>query len=316
MRLYPLKFKPIYKERIWGGQRLREVFAKDLPSKANIGESWELADLPEDKSQILNGPLSGKTIDEVIAEYGAAITGMSDYPTPFPLLIKILDAQDVLSVQVHPDLETCKRTGKGQPKTECWYIIDTQPGGAIYKGLKPGTTKEQFAQAIEEGTCQEYLVKVPVRVGECHFLPSGTCHAIGAGLLIAEIQQPSDTTYRVFDWNRIDPKTGQGRQLHVEDALESIHFDSSADDLSVRLIGRLVDANEFKVDKGHQKPGCETLLSSQMKAIFILSGQGRVASETAETVDFVKGDTLLIPAAFEGAMQFSEECEYLITTIW
>lgn len=316
MKLYPLKFKPLFKDRIWGGQQLREVFGKNLPADRKIGESWELVDLQEDASAVVNGPLAGKTIDAVIVEYGAAITGNNAYEPPFPLLIKILDAQDVLSVQVHPDAATCKRTGKGAPKTECWYIIKAQPGAVIYKGLKPGTTKEQFAQAIENGTCEDYLIKVPVKVGECHFLPSGTCHAIGAGLLIAEIQQPSDTTYRVFDWNRVDPATGQGRQLHVADALASIHFDPSGDNLSVASTGRLVDSDEFKVDKGHQMPGCEVLLSGQMKVLTILSGHGAIAAEETEPVTFKKGDTLLIPAAFEGVMQFEQPCEYLVSTVW
>ena len=316
MKLYPLKFSPLFKERIWGGQQLKESFGKDLPANVKIGESWELADLPEDKSEIVNGPLAGRTIDEVIAEFGTAITGKDDYQPPLPLLIKILDAQDVLSVQVHPDAETCKRTGKGDPKTECWYIIDAQPGAAIYKGLKPGTTKQRFADAIADGTCEDYLIKVPVQVGECHFLPSGTCHAIGAGLLIAEIQQPSDTTYRVYDWNRVDPGTGQGRQLHIEDALECIHFDSSGDNLSVETTGRLVDADEFKVDKGHQIAGAEVLLTKQMKVLLILSGAGQVIAENVEPVDFEKGDCLLIPAAFNGVMKFTADCEYLVASVW
>ncbi len=316
MTLYPLKFKPIFKERIWGGRRLNEYFGKNLPENVNIGESWELADLPEDKSEIVNGPLAGQTIDQVIAELGVAVTGKNNVRPPLPLLIKILDAQDFLSVQVHPDAETCKRAGKGDPKTECWYIIDAQPGAAIYKGLKPGTTKEQFAEAIENGTCEEYLIKVPVQVGECHFLPSGTCHAIGAGLLIAEIQQPSDTTYRVFDWNRVDPATGQGRQLHIEDALESIHFDSSEDNLSVHTVGRLVDADEFKVDKGHQAADAEILLANQMKVLVILSGTGQITEDDDEPVKFKKGDCLLIPAAFRGVMQCVTECEYLVATVW
>jgi len=316
MNIYPLKFKPLFKERIWGGQQLRSFFGKDLPANRKIGESWELADLPEDKSEIINGPLAGKTLDEVIAQYGSSITGVDNYQPPFPLLIKILDARDDLSVQVHPDAKTCKRTGKGAPKTECWYIIDARPGAVIYKCLKPGTTKGQFAKAIEDGTCADYLVKVPVEVGQCHFLPSGTCHAIGAGLLIAEIQQPSDTTYRVFDWNRIDPATGKGRQLHVADALESIHFDSSGDNLSVETTGQLVDADEFKVNKGHQMPGCEVLLTGQMKVLMILDGCGQIVSEQTPTTVFEKGDTLLVPAAFEGVMQFDKPCEYLTATVW
>ena len=316
MKLYPLKFKPIFKERIWGGRQLEAVFGKDLPADVNIGESWELADLPEDKSEIVNGPLAGMTIDEAIAKYGPAITGRDDYQPPFPLLIKILDAQDDLSVQVHPDAATCKRTGKGNPKTECWYIIDAAPGAVIYKGLKPGTTRKQFSKAIEDGMCADYLIKVPVKVGECHFLPSGTCHAIGAGLLIAEIQQPSDTTYRVFDWNRVDPATGKGRQLHVADALEAIHFDPSGDNPSVNDTGRLVEADEFNVDKGHQIACAEVLLCGQMKVLLILSGRGKITAEQTEDTEFAKGDCLLIPAAFEGVTQFNSECEYLVATVW
>jgi len=312
MKLYPLKFKPIFKQRIWGGRLLRDFFGKDLPSGVHIGESWELADLPDDKSQIVNGPFNGQTIDQVLAAYPKEITGKPDYHPPFPLLIKILDAQDVLSVQVHPDIETCRRTGKGEPKTECWYIIDAQPGAVIYKGLKAGVTRSRFAQAIADGTCADYLVKVPVHSVECHFLPSGTCHAIGAGLLIAEIQQPSDTTYRVFDWNRIDPTTGKPRPLHIDDALEAIHFDSSGDTLTVRSVGRLADADEFKVDKGHQAAGCEVLLREQMKVLMILTGSGQITAKGLEPVPFTKGDTLLIPAAFEGVMQFKEDCQYLV----
>jgi mannose-6-phosphate isomerase len=310
-----MKFKPIFKERIWGGQKLKTFFGKDIPTDKPIGESWELADLPEDKSEIANGPLAGRTIDEVIAEYGFEITGKEDYQPPLPLLIKILDAQNVLSVQVHPDEATCRRMGKGDPKTECWYIIDAEPGAVIYKGLKPGTTKEQFAQAIQEGSCAELLEKVEVKAGECHFLPSGTAHAIDKGLLIAEIQQPSDTTYRVFDWNRLDA-SGKSRQLHVEEALESIHFDPSGDNLSVESVGRLVDAEEFKIDKGHQRPGCEVLLSAgQMKAMVFISGKGSIEGEGTETADFAKGDTLLVPVCYQGVMKFAEDTEYLIATV-
>jgi mannose-6-phosphate isomerase len=310
-----MKFKPIFKERIWGGQKLKTFFGKDIPADKPIGESWELADLPEDKSEIVNGPLAGKTIDEVIAEYGSEITGKQDYQPPFPLLIKILDAQNVLSVQVHPDEATCRQMGKGDPKTECWYIIDAEPGAVIYKGLKPGTTKEQFTEAIKDGSCADLLEKIEVKAGQCHFLPSGTTHAIGQGLLIAEIQQPSDTTYRVFDWNRLDA-SGKPRQLHVEEALKSIHFDPSGDNLSVESVGRLVDSDEFKVDKGHQTPGCEVLLSAGlMEALVFISGKGTIESQGVKTADFAKGDTLLVPACYDGVMKFDEETKYLIATV-
>jgi len=314
MQVYPLKFGPIYKERIWGGNKLHEVFGREMPRGKRIGESWELADLPADKSKIVNGELAGETIESVIHKYPKEITGAEQFKLPFPLLIKLLDCGDVLSVQVHPDDATCKRIGKGDFKTECWYIIQAQPGAVIYKGLKKGTTKDKFARAIKDGTVERLLIKVPVKVGECHFLPAGTPHAIGAGLLIAEIQTPSDTTYRVFDWNRVDDK-GKPRPLHIEEALESIHFDSSGDNLSVASVGRLVDSDCFKVDKGHQTRNCEMLLTAgKMKTIMIMNGFGTIAGK-GNTVEFRGGDTILIPAAYGGVMRFSAETEYLTATI-
>jgi mannose-6-phosphate isomerase len=314
MKIYPLKFRPIFKERIWGGQKLKDFFNKPLPPGTKIGESWELADLPDDKSVIVNGPLAGQTLPQVIAQDPKGITGISNFSGPFPLLIKLLDAQDVLSVQVHPDLAACKRMGTGDPKTECWYIIAAEPGSVIYKGLKPGVTRDDMAAAIKNGTVADLLVRVPVQPGECHFLPSGTVHAIGSGLLIAEIQQPSDTTYRVFDWNRVDD-SGKPRKLHINEALESIHYDSSGDDLSVKMVGRLVDCPFFKVDKGHQAARLETLLSpGKVKALVITTGAGKIIpkDKDLEHVNFASGDTLLIPADFEGAMRFTAESEYLI----
>ena len=308
MNVYPFEFEPICKERIWGGQKLKEFFNKDIPAGTKIGESWELADLPKDKSVIANGPLAGKTLAEILEKYPKEITGSSNYKPPFPLLIKILDAEDILSVQVHPDAQTCKRMGKGDPKTECWYIIAADADSYIYKGLKPGTTKEQFAQAIKNGTCAELLNKVPVKTGQCHFLPAGTAHAIGPGLLIAEIQTPSDTTYRVFDWNRLQDN-GKPRQLHIDEALESIHFNQNPDELIVATSGRLVDSNVFKVDKN-----AETVLSpGQMKVLIIIQGNGQITSPDLEMF-FDKGQTILIPAAFDGSIKSDNNSSYLSVT--
>ena len=315
MEMYPLKSVPVYKHRIWGGRRLADAFGKDLPPEQKIGESWEIADLPEGKSTIANGELQGRTLGEVVGRYTEQVTGSQDFPERFPLLIKLLDAQDVLSVQVHPDPATCRRMGQGDPKTECWYIVDAKPDAVIYKGLKKGVTRDQFARAIEDGTTAEQLARVPVQPGECHFLPAGTAHSIGAGLLIAEIQTPSDTTYRVFDWNRVD-ESGQPRTLHIEEALESIHFDVTSDRLPVTTVGRLVNSPYFKVDKGHETVGRELLLSSgTMRTLIFLTGGGTIQSEGPEPVDFRAGDTILIPAAFEGFVAFSEETEYLIVTL-
>lgn len=314
MKPYPLKFRPIYKQRIWGGQKLREFFGKEIPAYEKIGESWELADLPHDKSVIANGELAGININEAIDKYPAEITANENFSGNFPLLIKILDAEDILSVQVHPDKETAKRMGKGDPKTECWYIIKAASGAVIYKGLKESVTKEQFAEAIETGNVAELLNKVEVKPGQCHFLPAGTAHAIGAGLLIAEIQLPSDTTYRVFDFNRVDD-TGKSRELHIEEALESIHFGEPLDKLPVTTVGRLIDCEFFTIDKGHQAQDCERLLSpGRMKILMFINGKGRFASPETDDIDFSSGDTILLPAAYEGVMVFEEESEYLIIT--
>jgi len=288
--MYPLKFEPIFKRRIWGGRKLREVFGKDIPAGERIGESWELADLPDDKSVIANGELAGQTIREAVEKWPEEITGEANFSLPFPLLIKILDCEEVLSVQVHPDAEAVGRMGKGNMKTECWYVIRAAQNAVIYKGLKDGVGKEDFLTAIENGTVEQTLRKIEVKQGECHILPAGTTHAIGAGLLMAE--------------------------LHIEEALQCIHFDSSADDLSVTTVGRLVDCEYFKIDKGHQAGGCELLLSpGKMKTLIILTGSGTILGRDGETMNFRAGETILVPAVYMGAMTFADESEYLTVTI-
>jgi mannose-6-phosphate isomerase len=314
MNLYPLKFKPIYKELIWGGNKLRKFFGKDIPVDKKIGESWELADLPNDKSVVINGELAGKTITEVLQKYPEQITGKKEYKPPFGLLIKFIDAANILSVQVHPDKETVKRLKTGSPKTECWYIIDSVPGACIYKGLKSGTTKEPFERSIKLGTCAELLNKVPVKPGQCHFLPAGTVHAIGAGILIAEIQTPSDTTFRVFDWNRL--QDGKPRQLHIAQALESINFDQKAKDLPVTTTGRVADTEFFKIDKITAQAGTSHQIAKGiMKVIIVINGSGQIISKDSQAVDFTKGQTILLPAVFGGEILSDSYSEYLLTTL-
>lgn len=311
---YPLKLKPIFKERIWGGTRLATRFAKALPPQTRIGESWELVDLPQDKSIVANGALAGHAIADVVDRYGDGITGRPSFPSPFPVLIKLLDAHDVLSVQVHPDANACRRMGRGDPKTECWYIMDAEPGSTIYRGLAAGVTRKDLKAAIAQGTVADLLIQIPVEPGQCYFLPTGTLHAIGPGLLIAEIQQPSDTTYRLFDWNRVDAE-GQGRELHVEASLECIHFDQPAD-LEVTTQGRLVDCDYFKVDKHQGAGGTQASLAPGVMQIFLfLSGAGRFVQTTSETLDFRGGDCFILPASYEGNVSFSQETEYLAVTL-
>lgn len=319
--IYPLKFQPIYKERIWGGTLLREVFGRETPAGKRIGESWELTDLPEDprqknagagKSVISNGPFAGQTLESVVRKYPEEITG-SKQPGQFPLLIKLLDCGDVLSVQVHPDEETCKRMGKGDFKAECWYIVRANPKAVIYKGFREGVTKESFLNAVKEGAVEQTLRKIEVVAGQCFYVPAGIPHALGPGLLIAEIQTPSDTTFRVFDWNRVD-ETGNPRALHINEAIESIHFGRQDYKFSATTTGRLIDSRFFKVDKEQHKPDSEVLVSNgQMKILIFLTGSGTIAGPNY-MVDFKPGETLLIPAAYTGNMRFTAETECLAVT--
>lgn len=311
--MYPLKFKSIYKPRIWGGQRLREFFNKDIPPFEKIGESWELTDLPDDKSVIVNGRFAGLTLGSVFQKFNREITGF-EIAAPlkqFPLMIKFLDANDILSVQVHPDDHACRRMGKGQPKIECWYIIDAKPDAFIYKGLKKGVTKTQFAEAIKKGSVEQLLSKIPVRPGQCHFLPAGTVHSTGDGILIAEVETPSDTTYRVFDWNRLDDN-GKQRQLHIDEALETINFNEVVYDFQPTTIGRLVESRHFNLEKACHEKNCKLVLSQGAMQIFIfLKGNGTILNNNKETIDFVAGDTLLIPANCQATMNFNTDTQFL-----
>ena len=223
MQLYPLTFEPILKERVWGGRKLEELYGKELKGTSPVGESWEISDRPGDVSVVANGPLAGRDLHWLIEHFGAALIGRAQlYRGRFPLLIKILDARERLSLQVHPPADKAAALG-GEPKTEMWYVAEAVPGAELYVGLKRGCTREEFAGTIATGTVESCFHKVRVRAGDAMFLPSGRVHALGAGLVIFEIQQNSDTTYRVFDWNRVG-MDGKPRQLHVEQSLASIDF--------------------------------------------------------------------------------------------
>lgn len=222
--LRPLTFNPIFMERVWGGRSLERLYRKKLPDRVPIGESWEITDRPEGVSVVSRGPLSGRSLRALMEECPGDLLG----PAPsqngrFPLLIKILDARETLSVQVHPPASMAARLG-GEPKTEMWYVADAEPGAELYAGLRKGVTRPEFERRIRDGTVAECLHRVPVRKGDVMFLPSGRVHAIGGGIVIFEIQQNSDTTYRVFDWNRVG-LDGKPRQLHVQESLQCINFE-------------------------------------------------------------------------------------------
>lgn len=222
--LYPLTFHPIFQERIWGGRKLETLYGKPLPPGKIIGESWEISDRADANSVVTNGPLAGKTLAELMHSHRAEIMGRARSPDGrFPLLIKLLDAQDNLSLQVHPPQHLAAELG-GCAKTEMWYVSAAEPGALLYAGLRRGVTREQFADKTRKGAVAECFHQLPVREGDSLFLPSGRVHALGKGLVIFEIQQNSDTTYRVFDWNRLDA-SGKPRQLHIEESLKCIDFE-------------------------------------------------------------------------------------------
>lgn len=230
--LYPLKFKPICKERIWGGRKIETAFGKKLPAGEKIGESWELSGVDGDISVVSNGRLKGNNLQELIEIYMGDLVGdkvFEKYGEEFPLLIKLIDAADNLSIQVHPDDKLAAERHHSFGKTEMWYVVGHEQGAELYLGFNQPVDKEKYLKYLEAGRLAELLTAYKVEDGDSYFIPAGTIHAIGKGLLIAEIQQTSDITYRVFDWNRVDPKTGEGRELHTELALDAIEYKSRSD---------------------------------------------------------------------------------------
>ncbi|MGA4580011.1 type I phosphomannose isomerase catalytic subunit [Limisphaera sp. VF-2] len=221
---YPLVFEPRFKERVWGGRRLETLYGKRLLSGRPVGESWEITDRPEDVSVIANGSWAGRDLRWLMEAHREALLGnlAPAAGDRFPWLVKILDARELLSVQVHPPAEVARRLG-GEPKTELWYITEAERGAEIYTGLRRGVTREEFERRLREGTVADCIHRFAVRAGDAVFLPSGRIHALGAGLVLFEIQQNSDTTYRVYDWGRrgLD---GRPRPLHVPEALASVDF--------------------------------------------------------------------------------------------
>ncbi len=221
---HPLRFVPRYQERIWGGRSLAALYGRELPPGRPIGESWEIVDRPEAESVVAEGPLQGRTLRELMAAAPEGVLGDAvSRDGRFPLLVKILDARDVLSLQVHPPAAKARELG-GEPKTEAWYFTAAEADAGILAGLRRGTTRAEFERRLGDGTVAECFHRAAVRAGDAMFLPSGRVHALGAGVVLFEIQENSDTTYRVYDWNR-PGLDGRPRALHVAESLASIDFD-------------------------------------------------------------------------------------------
>jgi mannose-6-phosphate isomerase len=225
--LYPIKFKPVLKETLWGGNALRERFGKEGKGGANIGESWEINGMTGASSKIANGFLRGNTLEEVTEIYMGDLVGDSvfeKFGREFPLLIKFIDARETLSIQVHPGDALASERHHAWGKTEMWYVIDAAPGAVIYTGFTKKTTREEYLSYVDSKEIASLINATPVSPGDTFFIPAGMVHSIGAGVLLTEIQQTSDITYRIYDWDRVDSK-GKAREMHTELAVDAINFD-------------------------------------------------------------------------------------------
>ncbi|MEA3209745.1 MAG: mannose-6-phosphate isomerase [Chthoniobacter sp.] len=290
----PIVFEPLFMERVWGGRRLETLFKKRLPPSTRIGESWEIVDRVEAQSVVHEGPLRGLLLHELWTEHRETVFGPGLPDTPrFPLLFKLLDAQDRLSVQVHPPPDVAARLC-GEPKTEMWYLLDALLDSNLYAGLKRGVTRESFQQALAEGRVADMIHHLPITAGDAIFIPSGRIHAIGTGNVIFEVQQNSDTTYRVFDWNRLG-LDGQPRPLQVEESMQSIDF-ADLEPQVIRPDGEtLVDCEFFRVEKWTlDQP--RHVAGGRFAVFSVVSGSLDCAGRI-----FRRGDFFLVPATFPSA---------------
>jgi mannose-6-phosphate isomerase len=305
--LYPLIFESRFKDRVWGGRELERLYAKKLPAGKPIGESWEISDRPGDASVIANGPFAGKDLRWLMENHAAQVLGGAKPAAEgrFPLLCKILDAREKLSLQVHPPAGKAREL-KGEPKTEMWYIADAAPEASLYVGLKRGVTRVEFEKKVNDGSVAECFHRLPVRAGDTMFLPSGRVHAIGDGLVIFEIQQNSDTTYRVFDWNRVG-LDGKPRELHIAQSLASIDFN----DFEPKLVATAFTAAEniqkrplvndllFNVEAWKLNASVSGPLKPKKLQIVAVTGGAVEIRSGSDSVNLSAGQFSLIPASLE-----------------
>ncbi|MSU32248.1 MAG: mannose-6-phosphate isomerase [Pedosphaera sp.] len=320
----PLTFLPLFKERIWGGRSLATLYGKELPAGLQIGESWELTDRPEGISVISSGPLAGKTLHDLVELYPEELLGkLLTQEGRFPWLMKLLDARDNLSLQVHPPASKAAALN-GQPKTELWYVADADPGAQIHVGLLLGITRKEFEARTQEGSVAACFHHHTAHKGAALFLPSGRVHALGAGTVVFEIQQNSDTTYRVFDWNRVG-LDGKPRDLHLQQAFESIDFQDTCPALVPELWSRagdgvttrpLVHYSLFDVDLFRFSPGASLslLLNEGPLLAGCIDGSLEIIAGSG-TVPLISGGFSLIPAIAGSSIVTSRHTGGLMMTV-
>lgn len=300
---YPMRFHPLMKQTIWGGEKLSTLLGKPASGHGNDAESWEIVDHGDDQSVVTNGALAGSTLADLISQDPSWILGSSQTEGQFPLLLKFLDCNRVLSVQVHPDDSYgAKMPVPDRGKTEAWYVVAAQPDSLIYAGLKAGVDRKALGEAIHAGQTERVLHSFHPQVGDCVFIPAGTVHALGAGLVIAEIQQSSDTTFRLFDWNRVG-NDGNPRQLHVEQSLDVTDYESGPvapirGDNSQPGWQTLVDCDKFILQS--ISSGTATLAGDNACHILTVP-QGAATIEFAgdKSELLTQGQSVLLPAAMD-----------------
>ena len=304
MNLYPLKFKPILKERLWGGTKLKDVLHKPIESDIT-GESWELSGVEGDISEVSNGDLSGTSLQSLMDEHGEALLGKSvveRFGNDFPILIKFIDAKQDLSIQLHPNDELAKERHNSFGKTEMWYIMDADPGAKLIVGFNKDVEKGEYVKSLEEGTLTDLMNYEEVSEGDTFFINTGKIHAIGAGVLLAEIQQTSDVTYRVFDFNRRD-REGNLRELHTSLAVDAIDYEKKDDfkvdyPKSLNGINSMVDCPYFKTDFLElTKSMKQDLTQRDSFTIFMCVGGAAQIKNDWGSVAITKGETVLVSAS-------------------
>jgi mannose-6-phosphate isomerase len=317
--LYPLTFQPRFKERVWGNCALETLYHKALPANLPIGESWEIADRPGDVSVIDCGPLAGRDLHWVVQNHARELMGSVPLLNGrFPLLAKILDAREKLSLQVHPPASVAAEL-LGEPKTEMWYLTHAAPGAELYVGLKRGVTRQDFEERLQTGTVAECFHRVPVQAGDAMFVPSGRVHAVGAGCVIFEIQQNSDTTYRVFDWNRVGAD-GQPRELHIRQSLQSIDFNDFEPGLvQGEFLGppgtrrkTLVSSPCFQVELWRLQGVAEMKFGGVPVILAVTRGELESTDESGRVV-LAPGQFCLLPAGLDAAvLRAKTAAEFLV----